>query len=101
MATPGMFKQAIIEEQGIRIPYVGGGLECNNPTDITLREISLVFPNRPVACVVSVGSGQLHSASIPDTKIYDALCTRCGAEFEFPERAVAPESWERTPVSPT
>ncbi len=29
------------------------------------------------------------------TKIYDALCT-CGAELDFPDRAVAPESWERT-----
>jgi hypothetical protein len=29
------------------------------------------------------------------TKIYDALCTRCGAEFDFPEVAIAPESWER------
>jgi hypothetical protein len=32
------------------------------------------------------------------TKIYDALCTRCGAEFEFPEVALAPESFERTTV---
>jgi len=30
------------------------------------------------------------------TKIYDALCTRCGAELDFPEQPVAPESWERT-----
>jgi hypothetical protein len=29
------------------------------------------------------------------TKIYDALCTRCGTELEFPERAIAPESWKR------
>jgi hypothetical protein len=29
------------------------------------------------------------------TKIYDALCTRCGAELEYPEVAIAPESWER------
>jgi len=35
------------------------------------------------------------------TKIYDALCMGCGAELDFPDRAVAPESWERTPVSPT
>ena len=28
------------------------------------------------------------------TKIYDALCTRCGAELEFPDVAIAPESWE-------
>jgi peptidoglycan/LPS O-acetylase OafA/YrhL len=32
------------------------------------------------------------------TKIYDALCTRCGAELEFPEVVIAPESWERTPT---
>jgi hypothetical protein len=29
------------------------------------------------------------------TKIYDALCMRCGAELEFPEVAIAPE---RSPV---
>jgi len=30
------------------------------------------------------------------TKIYDALCTRCGAELDFPQAAIAPESLERT-----
>jgi hypothetical protein len=35
------------------------------------------------------------------TKIYDALCTRCGAELEYPEVAIAPESWERVPTAPT
>jgi hypothetical protein len=33
------------------------------------------------------------------TKIYDALCTRCGTELDFPETAIAPESWQRTSVS--
>ena len=28
------------------------------------------------------------------TKIYDALCTRCGAELEFPDVVIAPESWQ-------
>lgn len=28
------------------------------------------------------------------TKIYDAICTRCGTELEFPEVAIAPESYE-------
>jgi hypothetical protein len=32
------------------------------------------------------------------TKIYDALCTRCGAELDFPDVAIAPESWERAPT---
>jgi hypothetical protein len=26
------------------------------------------------------------------TKIHDALCTRCGAELDFPDVAIAPES---------
>jgi hypothetical protein len=30
------------------------------------------------------------------TKIYDALCTRCGTDLEFPDVAIAPESLERT-----
>ena len=30
------------------------------------------------------------------TKIYDAVCTRCGAELDFPQVALAPESPERT-----
>src|SRR5271166_4001199 len=34
------------------------------------------------------------------TKIYDALCTRCGAELEFPDVAIAPESWPQTPSAP-
>jgi hypothetical protein len=32
------------------------------------------------------------------TKIYDALCTNCGAELEFPDVAIAPESWEHSPA---
>jgi hypothetical protein len=31
------------------------------------------------------------------TKLYDALCTRCGAELDFPEMAIAPE---RLPEAP-
>src|SRR5215475_12934146 len=27
-------------------------------------------------------------------KIHDTLCTRCGTELDFPERAIAPESWK-------
>ncbi|KAF8598759.1 FabD/lysophospholipase-like protein [Ceratobasidium sp. AG-I] len=72
-ATPGVFKQAVIQEQGVKILYVGGGLQCNNPTDLALREVSMLFPGRPISCVMSVGAGQLRSASIPNVKIYDAL----------------------------
>jgi uncharacterized BrkB/YihY/UPF0761 family membrane protein len=29
------------------------------------------------------------------TKVYDALCTRCGEELDFPEHTIAPESIKR------
>ncbi len=32
------------------------------------------------------------------TKIYDAVCTRCGEELDFPEVAIAPESAQRAPA---
>ncbi len=35
------------------------------------------------------------------TKIYDALCVRCGEELDYPEVAVQPESWQRTPAPPS
>jgi hypothetical protein len=31
-------------------------------------------------------------------KLYDAVCVRCGAELEFPETAIAPESAARGTV---
>ncbi len=33
------------------------------------------------------------------TMAYDALCTRCGSELDYPEVLIAPESWERTPAA--
>jgi|ERR1035437_7683945 hypothetical protein len=33
------------------------------------------------------------------TKLYDALCTRCGEELDFPEQLLAPESAERGAVT--
>jgi hypothetical protein len=32
------------------------------------------------------------------TKIYDAVCMRCGAELEYPDVLVAPESWQPAPA---
>jgi hypothetical protein len=30
------------------------------------------------------------------TKVYDALCTRCGTELDYPEEIIAPESLARS-----
>jgi hypothetical protein len=34
------------------------------------------------------------------TKAYDALCTHCGEELDFPDVLIAPESWQSTHPSP-
>jgi hypothetical protein len=34
------------------------------------------------------------------TKLYDALCTRCGEELEFPDQVLAPESLEHGTALP-
>lgn len=33
------------------------------------------------------------------TKVYDALCTRCGTELDFPETVLASEAMERSPAA--
>ena len=43
---------------------------------------------------VDVVFGLPGGANLPT---YDAICTRCGTELDFPDVAIAPESWERVP----
>ncbi|KAF8595697.1 FabD lysophospholipase-like protein, partial [Ceratobasidium sp. AG-I] len=66
MATPGMFKKATIIEQSVKTKYISGALGCNNPTTHMINETEKLFPGRLLATVLSVGSGQLHSANLPD-----------------------------------
>ncbi len=33
------------------------------------------------------------------TKAYDALCMRCGTEFDYPDTVIEPESFVQTPVA--
>lgn len=57
MAMPGIFKRAWIEEQSVKAGYFGGGLGCNNMKIQMLDEAELVLPGRPIADVLSMGSG--------------------------------------------
>ncbi|KAF8596369.1 FabD/lysophospholipase-like protein [Ceratobasidium sp. AG-I] len=68
MATPGMFKRAWIEEHTVKAAYIGGGLGCNNPTAQAIDEVDQVFPGRTIQTIISVGSGQLRSASVPERR---------------------------------
>lgn len=58
-AAPTFFKRAVITIDGIEQTYMDGGLAQNNPSDVVLQEADLVFPGRRMACIVSIGTGQL------------------------------------------
>ncbi|KAJ7302628.1 acyl transferase/acyl hydrolase/lysophospholipase [Mycena albidolilacea] len=64
-AAPTFFKRIEINLGRIMQPFIDGGLGCNNPTLMLLKEAKVVFPNRRLACVVSIGTGQVKPAHIP------------------------------------
>ncbi|KAJ7829026.1 FabD/lysophospholipase-like protein [Mycena olivaceomarginata] len=64
-AAPTFFKRIEINLGGIMQPFIDGGLGCNNPTLMLLKEAKVVFPNRRLACVLSIGTGQVKPAHIP------------------------------------
>ncbi|KAG8746921.1 hypothetical protein FRC10_003092 [Ceratobasidium sp. 414] len=67
-ARPGLFKPVEIEENHIKLPFADAGLGCNNPTALMLEEVSSIFPEREVGCVISVGTGQAQVVSIPKSR---------------------------------
>jgi hypothetical protein len=64
-AGPNFFKRIVIGDQGSQHPYIGGGMGCNNPIMQVLEEAELIFPSRHVACIISIGTGQPQTTSLP------------------------------------
>ena len=64
-ATPTYFESIAIGLPGNAPRYVDGGIGCNNPINQLRHEASLVFRDRKVACIVSIGSGQASTIHLP------------------------------------
>src|SRR5271154_5161685 len=62
-ADPIFFKRIVIDGSQ---PYIDGGLGCNNPIAQVLEEAGLMFPDRQITCIVSIGAGQVQTISIPE-----------------------------------
>src|ERR1700761_4389323 len=56
-ATPMLFDPISIGFPGIALKYIDAGISLNNPVQQIRSEASTIFPDRPVACIISIGSG--------------------------------------------
>ncbi|KAH0589910.1 hypothetical protein H2248_000101 [Termitomyces sp. 'cryptogamus'] len=67
-AIPGLFKPALVKDGGIQESFIGGNLGFSNPTKLLVEEVESVFgQSAHVACLVSIGSGQLGPISLQST----------------------------------
>ena len=44
--------------------YVDGALGCNNPTEELILEARAIWPERPISCLLSIGTGTENEASL-------------------------------------
>ncbi|KAG6855258.1 hypothetical protein H0H87_005961, partial [Tephrocybe sp. NHM501043] len=58
-ALPGSFEPALIGPPFRQEQFIDGGVGRSNPVMQVLEEAKLVFPERTIACVVSIGTGKL------------------------------------------
>ena len=90
-AAPTFFKHI---EIGNKQPFIDGGIGCNNPSKLVLKEAQVAFPAQKIGCLVSIGTGQAQVISIGTpgffqqivpTDVIDALkaiSTDCEATHE-------------------
>jgi patatin-like phospholipase/acyl hydrolase len=69
-AAPTFFKHI---EIGNKQPFIDGGLGCNNPSKLVLKEAQVVFPTQQIGCLVSIGIGQAEVISIRTSGFFQQI----------------------------
>ena len=82
-ATPTYFESIAIGHPGSAPRYIDGGIGCNNPINQVRQEASLVFPERTVACIISIGSGQASAIHIPEHGLIQRSVLQNMIPFDF------------------
>ncbi|KAJ6582705.1 FabD/lysophospholipase-like protein [Mycena vulgaris] len=72
-AAPTFFKRIKIGAPPRAEAFIDGGLGKNNPTGTLLEEAQALFPNRRIACVVSIGTGQMNPTAIPEPSVWQRV----------------------------
>ncbi|KEP51449.1 calcium-independent phospholipase A2-gamma, partial [Rhizoctonia solani 123E] len=67
MAHPDLFKPIDIIDSSVFQSFVGGELGCSNPLAHVLSEVKRIYPDRQVACIISIGAGHARTIRVPTT----------------------------------
>jgi hypothetical protein len=65
-AAPTFFERVFIGPIARPEPFIDGGVGQNNPSAQVLEEAELMFPDRNIACVISLGTGKPRTIDVPN-----------------------------------
>jgi predicted acylesterase/phospholipase RssA len=72
-AAPTIFERIVIGKPPMDEPFVDGGMGCNNPVKEILNEAEAIFPHQHIACVISIGTGQVTPTGLPAPDLLNNL----------------------------
>ena len=69
-AAPTFFKRI---EIGNNQPFIDGGLGCNNPSNVVLKEAKEIFSTQQIGCLLSIGTGQAGTINIKKPRFFQQI----------------------------
>lgn len=74
-AAPSYFDEVEVTEHGQKNRFQDGGICCNNPTGVAIHEAKALWPDQPVACIVSLGTGKCKKVAAKSGGIQGTIST--------------------------